>query len=105
LAVINPRIQINTGDAFRGISILEDRFDLKKISDLPVSEWQHYVENDFESTIFPKHPSIKILKESLIQNGALYASMTGTGSSVFAFFKEKPSVFCETSYSSWIGQL
>jgi len=58
------------------------------LSELPRNEWQAAVTNDFESVVFALHPSIAELKASLMEQGAWYCSMSGSGSAVFAFFDE-----------------
>ena len=71
---------------------------------MPMKEWKGKLENDFEKTIFVLHPSVAAIKEKLYDLGAVYASMSGSGSSLFGFFEEKPNleglfgdayVFCE----------
>lgn len=55
---------------------------------LPVAEWQGRVTNDFETTVFARHPAIREVKERMLAAGALYASMSGSGSAVFGLFEE-----------------
>ena len=52
----------------------------------PIHEWRHYLTNDFEASIFPQHPEIASIKLQLYEKGAEYASMSGSGSSVFGLF-------------------
>ena len=82
--------------------------DLKEIIRLPVSEWKERMVNDFERSVFPRHPVIERIKDTLYEGGALYAAMSGSGSSVFGLF-EKPTHFKEQSLFSdcflWEGQL
>jgi 4-diphosphocytidyl-2-C-methyl-D-erythritol kinase len=56
------------------------------LGELPRNQWQAAVTNDFESVVFALHPSIAQLKASLMEQGAWYCSMSGSGSAVFAFF-------------------
>ncbi|MBX7183397.1 MAG: 4-(cytidine 5'-diphospho)-2-C-methyl-D-erythritol kinase, partial [Bacteroidia bacterium] len=73
---------------------------------LPMDEWKNIVKNDFEESIFPKHPQLKALKETLYNLGAEYASMTGSGSSVFGLFKNKIEVDELKKYGQvWIEEL
>ena len=78
------------------------------ITPVPVSEWKEQMVNDFERSVFPKHPVIERIKDTLYEGGALYAAMSGSGSSVFGLF-EKPTHFKEQSLFSdcflWEGQL
>jgi 4-diphosphocytidyl-2-C-methyl-D-erythritol kinase len=58
----------------------------------PIEEWREVVKNDFESHIFEAHPSIAELKAAMYEAGALYASMSGSGSAVFGLFAEEPKL-------------
>ena len=53
----------------------------------PVDEWQGVLVNDFEETVFAKYPELDAIKRSLYECGAVYASMSGSGSALFALFK------------------
>ena len=57
---------------------------------MPVEKWT--LKNDFEDSIFPQYPELFEIKKSLIQAGALYSSMSGSGSSIYAIFSEKPQL-------------
>ena len=54
--------------------------------------WKNLIKNDFEESIFPKHPQLAQIKEELYAHGALYAAMSGSGSSMFGIFKKEPLV-------------
>ncbi len=86
LILINPGIHIPTGEAYSGIIPQEREVFLPEILKDNIATWQDKVTNDFEKSIFRNHPEIKEIKEDLIKRGALYASMSGSGSSVFGFF-------------------
>lgn len=53
---------------------------------MPVSEWKKYMKNDFEESVFPQFPAIGEIKEEMYRQGAIYASMSGSGSSVYGLF-------------------
>ncbi len=59
---------------------------LTDILTLPVAEWKDYLVNDFEKSVFDKYPAIESIKKEFYNHGALYASMSGSGSSVFGIF-------------------
>ena len=59
---------------------------LREILMRPVSEWKDRLKNDFEKTVFPRHPALAAIKQSLYDSGAVYASMSGSGSSLFAIY-------------------
>lgn len=88
--LVKPDIHIPTKDAFAEIRPIQPQISLKDIITRPISEWKDCVINDFEKSIFPKYPLIKEIKDVLYNNGAVYASMSGSGSSVFGIFKDEP---------------
>ncbi len=88
IRVICPGIHVSTRDAFSMITPRPAPFDLRTIADLPVSEWKHHISNDFEQTVFPIHPQLAEIKNKLYDDGALYASMSGTGSAVYGIFNK-----------------
>lgn len=90
IVLVNPNIHIGTKEAYAGITPTEPHLSLQELLLKDVSEWKHDVKNDFEASIFPNHPEIEILKTQLYENGAEYASMTGSGSTVFGLFENEP---------------
>ncbi|MDR1505117.1 MAG: 4-(cytidine 5'-diphospho)-2-C-methyl-D-erythritol kinase [Prevotella sp.] len=91
LVLIKPDIHVPTKDAFAEIKPKQPHISLREIIKRPVSDWKGLMANDFENSVFAKYPVIGGLKEDLYRKGALYASMTGSGSSVFGIFKEEQS--------------
>jgi 4-diphosphocytidyl-2-C-methyl-D-erythritol kinase len=89
IVIINPGIHINTGWAFSKITPGSSSYQLKETVEMPISTWKDILNNDFEVPVFQEYPAIKELKELLYKKGAVYASMTGSGSTVFGLF-EKP---------------
>ncbi len=83
-----PDIHIGTAEAYAGVVPQSSKFDLKKIKISEIESWKLNVKNDFEDSIFQNHSAIKQLKEKLYSDGALYASMTGSGSAVFGVFRK-----------------
>lgn len=77
---------VSTREAYSGIVPCEPEVNLHDALARPISEWKGSVKNDFETSVFPSHPRIAELKEQLYRDGALYASMTGSGSAVFGIF-------------------
>lgn len=78
-----PNIHVGTAEAYAGVKPKKSEINLKEAIQLPISEWKNKLKNDFEDSIFPNHLQIKVLKEKFYSEGALYASMTGSGSAVF----------------------
>ncbi|WP_439490348.1 4-(cytidine 5'-diphospho)-2-C-methyl-D-erythritol kinase [Algoriphagus sp.] len=90
LVLINPRIHIGTKEAYAGVSPKKTAGKLEEILE-DKTRWKDELINDFEASIFPNHPEIAAIKSKLYENGAYYAAMSGSGSSVFGLFEEKPS--------------
>jgi 4-diphosphocytidyl-2-C-methyl-D-erythritol kinase len=86
LILVKPDIHVSTAEAFAGIRPQQPQHSLQELVQQPVSEWKHLVKNDFEDSVFRKHPAIRIIKEKLYSMGAQYASMSGSGSAVFGIF-------------------
>lgn len=87
--LIKPDIYVSTKDAFANIKPQQPQVSLKEIIKHPVWEWKELMVNDFEKSVFAKFPEIEEVKEYLYGRGALYASMSGSGSSVFGIFAEE----------------
>jgi 4-diphosphocytidyl-2-C-methyl-D-erythritol kinase len=92
LVIVLPPVHVSTAEAFSGIKPAEPTVNLREAIHRPVTEWMGLVSNDFEKSIFPRFPMIHKLKEQLLEKGAIYASMSGSGSSVFGIFRNKPSL-------------
>ena len=84
--VIPEGIAVSTADAYRGIVPLIPAHPLSEILARPVDEWKQLLVNDFEETVFAKHPSLAACKEALYTRGARYAAMSGSGSALFGLF-------------------
>ena len=84
--VIPEGIAVSTADAYRGIVPRIPAHPLSEILARPVDEWKQLLVNDFEETVFAKHPSLAACKEALYARGARYAAMSGSGSALFGLF-------------------
>ncbi|MDB5192749.1 MAG: 4-diphosphocytidyl-2-C-methyl-D-erythritol kinase [Segetibacter sp.] len=87
ILIVNPGIHVSTGLAFSGITPSAPKKSIKTIIKQPVEMWKSELVNDFEEGVFKTHPAIKEVKEKLYLSGASYASMTGTGSTVYGLFQ------------------
>ena len=86
ILLVKPDIFVSTREAFSLVRPHEPEYSLKEIITHPVSEWKEQMVNDFEASAFPQYPVIGEIKEELYNNGAIYAAMSGSGSSVFGLF-------------------
>lgn len=86
VVLINPGIHISTAFAFSNIIPAEPLLSVKNVIQLPVNKWKEQLVNDFEKGIAAAHPEISLIKEAMYAQGAVYASMTGSGSTVYGLF-------------------
>lgn len=89
LVLIKPDIFVSTKDAFSLITPKMPVQSLKEIVRMPVETWRATMKNDFENSVFKKFPEIAAIKDKLYDMGAIYASMSGSGSSVYGIFREQ----------------
>lgn len=88
LQVITPAgIAVSTKDAYAGIKPHLPATPLREALAKPIEEWSGLLVNDFEETVFSKHPELAAIKRSLYDSGAVYASMSGSGSALFAIYR------------------
>lgn len=87
ILLVKPDIFVSTRDAFARIKPHSPSLSLKEIVQLPIKEWKDLMVNDFEKSVFVQFPKIKEIKEELYNQGAIYASMSGSGSSVYGLFE------------------
>lgn len=92
ILIVKPNIFVSTREAFLNIHPHRPEHSIKKIIHRPVHEWKELLMNDFEASVFPQYPVIGDIKKELYSNGAIYASMSGSGSSVFGLFQPKESL-------------
>ncbi|MDR2815818.1 MAG: 4-(cytidine 5'-diphospho)-2-C-methyl-D-erythritol kinase [Proteiniphilum sp.] len=90
LLIVKPDIMVSTKEAYAMITPRKPDFPLKEIVRKPPETWRELLKNDFETPVFKKFPKICRIRQSLYEMGAVYASMSGSGSSVFGLFEKKP---------------
>jgi 4-diphosphocytidyl-2-C-methyl-D-erythritol kinase len=93
ILIVHPGIHVSTADAFANIKPVIPSKSIKKIIHQPAETWREELKNDFEETVLAKHAEIKNIKEQLYMAGAVYASMSGSGSAVFGLFKKNQSAY------------
>lgn len=90
LVLVNPGIHMPTAEVYQGMTLKDTHTDLQEALKAPPSAWLTTVVNDMEQYAFTKHPAIAAIKAELLKQGAVYAAMSGSGSSVFGIFREEP---------------
>jgi 4-diphosphocytidyl-2-C-methyl-D-erythritol kinase len=101
IILIKPPFSVNTAGAYKNIHPTVPTNSINNILLLDISEWERVLKNDFEKPVFQMYPEIERIKEKLYEQGALYASMTGSGSSVFGIFPRiaiNPVIFFPKDY-------
>ncbi len=88
LVLVKPEINVSTQDAYRNCNPSIPEMSLKEIIKRPIDEWKLIMKNDFEDSVFEKYPVIAEIKKNLYEKGAVYASMSGSGASVFGLFSK-----------------
>ena len=91
IVILKPDISVSTPDAYKNVIPRNPKYRLTEIVKTSVDSWKNLVVNDFEKSIFPKYPQIASLKQLLYDLGAVFASMSGSGSAVFGIFRHLPT--------------
>jgi len=86
LKFIFPELHISTSEAYEGVISSQPKTPLLDLINQPIENWKLIVKNDFEISSFVKYPQLKKAKENLYADGAIYSSMTGSGSVLYGFF-------------------
>ena len=86
IMIVKPDVFVSTREAFANIRPHRPEYPVREVIRRPVAEWKDTLINDFEASVFPQYPVIGGIKKELYHQGAIYASMSGSGSSVFGLF-------------------
>jgi 4-diphosphocytidyl-2-C-methyl-D-erythritol kinase len=92
LLLVKPEIVVDTKEAYKNCRPYKGAGDLREYYNRSIKEWRDLIINDFEKSIFSEYPEIEAIKESLYNMGAIYSSMSGSGSSVYGIFNKKPEI-------------
>lgn len=96
IQLICPHVHVSTGKAFQMITPKAASFDLRNLASLPVTAWKEHISNDFEQPVFAQHPQLSDIKQQLYNQGALYASMSGSGSTIYGLFHKAQQALIKT---------
>ena len=89
IKIVHPGIHISTAKAYSSVTPHPVETPIEQLLEQPVQEWKKNVTNDFEKPLFEEFPELRRIKESLYNEGALYASMSGSGSALFGLFRRE----------------
>jgi 4-diphosphocytidyl-2-C-methyl-D-erythritol kinase len=92
IVVVYPAVHSNTALAYKGVVPAKPQKNIQSIITSEIENWKEDLVNDFEKTIFLQHPELQNVKNAFYTKGALYASMSGSGSAVYGVFKEDVDV-------------
>lgn len=104
MVLVTPPLHVATAEAYAGVTPQEPEQPLREILEKkPIPQWKGLVNNDFEPSVFSKYPAIADIKDKLYQAGATYASMSGSGATVYGIFDQKTDVssFFPADYLIW----
>lgn len=105
IVLVNLGIHVSTKEAFSNVKPKKERESIASIIELPIKKWKDLLKNDFEESVFPLYPVLNELKEKLYQHGAVYASMSGSGSTMYGIFKKEQTLnmeIPENGFLKWV---
>ena len=105
IAIVKPSVSVSTRAAYAAIRPAKPAVPLSEIIRRPIAAWRGLLRNDFEAPVFALHPAIGAIKAQLYDAGAIYASMSGSGSAVFGLFRGAPSLPPFAGCFVWQGRL
>ena len=105
IAIVYPGVHSNTKDAYSLVRPRLPEVSLLDVIKQPVSNWKDQLSNDFEPSIFSKYPVVERTKQELYKAGAIYSSMSGSGSAVFGLFDTLPQIGELAVFPHWIGKM
>lgn len=90
LLLVNDGTHVSTKEAYSSVVPRKPLFDLRETIKEPIERWQESIQNQFEESVFPHYPHLAKIKEELLESGATYASMSGSGATLYGIFKREP---------------
>lgn len=92
IVLVYPRIHIDTKTAYGYVRSFSDRPSIKELLEMPITKWKDNLKNDFEQPLFERYSDLKKIRNKLYEKGALYASLSGSGSALYALFTYSPDL-------------
>jgi len=92
LLLVKPDIHVSTPEAYSLVVPEKPQISLLDLIQQPIIDWKSAIKNDFEKSVFVKYPAVEKIKNNLYEMGAMYASMSGSGSSVYGIFESVPEM-------------
>jgi len=99
--LVKPNIMVSTPEAYSLVTPRHPSVSLKEIIQKPIHEWRELMVNDFEKSVFKQYAVIRDLKSFFYERGAVYASMSGSGSSVFGLFRKQPDFYLKDIFPDY----
>lgn len=103
-----PGIHSDTSKAYNNCKPVDTGKSLVEFIDLPINDWKNHIFNEFEKSVFNDYPILQELKQKMYNLGAIYASLSGSGSSIYGLFKNKPNIEIfefANNYRYYLGKL
>jgi 4-diphosphocytidyl-2-C-methyl-D-erythritol kinase len=89
IVVVKPPFGVSTREAYSGVHPQIPEVPLYEMLSRPLNEWKDCIHNNFENSVFPLYPQLYTIKQYLYHHGAIYASMSGSGSALFGIFDQE----------------
>jgi 4-diphosphocytidyl-2-C-methyl-D-erythritol kinase len=105
LVLVYPNIHVSTPIAYKHVVPTKPKYNIKEILRLPIEAWKDKLENNFEASVFKEYPLIETIKNTLYNQGAQYASMSGSGSSIFGIYDTEPQITFDENVQFWTLKL
>lgn len=106
LKIVNPGLHVGTKEAYAGIQFQKHQKSVSEILQQGISTWKDDLINDFEQSVFKIHPELQKIKTQLYEEGAIYAAMSGSGSTIFGIYETEPrKTFYEANYLEIVESL
>jgi len=106
LVIVHPGFPVDTAWAYRNCDPREERINLTELLNYKPVYWKDHIQNDFEPVVFSRYPELSGIRKLLYEAGAFYASMSGSGSSIYGLFNDAPDLSGTLQKQvTWIGQL